>query len=33
MMTIKLAGLITVADASGPIMNKSETVTFFNDMC
>lgn len=32
-MKIKLAGLITVADASGPIMDKSETVTFFNDMC
>lgn len=32
-MKIKLAGLITVAEASGPIMNKSETVTFFNDMC
>ncbi len=32
-MKIKLAGLITVADAFGPIMDKSETVTFLNDLC
>lgn len=32
-MKIKLAGLITVADAKGDIMNKAETVTIFNDMC
>ena len=32
-MRIKLAGLITVGDARGEIMNQSETVTVFNDMC
>ena len=32
-MLIKLAGLITVADAKGAEMDRSETVTFFNDMC
>lgn len=32
-MLIKVAGLITVADGRGEIMNKSETVTVFNDMC
>lgn len=32
-MRIKFAGLVTVADAKGDIMNKSETVTVFNDMC
>ncbi|RPI67145.1 MAG: hypothetical protein EHM43_09645 [Ignavibacteriae bacterium] len=32
-MKIKLGGLITVANASGPIMDRGETVTFFNDMC
>jgi hypothetical protein len=32
-MKIKLGGLITVANASGPIMDRSETVTYFNDMC
>ncbi len=32
-MLIKLAGLVTVGDAKGEIMNKAETVTVFNDMC
>jgi hypothetical protein len=32
-MRIKAAGLVTVADAAGPEMNRSETVTMFNDMC
>lgn len=32
-MLIKAAGLITVGDAKGEIMNKAETVTLFNDMC
>ena len=32
-MRIKIAGLLTVADAKGEIMNKAETVTVFNDMC
>lgn len=32
-MLIKVAGLITVGDAKGKIMNKAETVTVFNDMC
>lgn len=32
-MLIKVAGLITVGDAKGEIMNKAETVTLFNDMC
>ena len=32
-MVIKLAGMITVADARGPKMDQGETVTVFNDMC
>lgn len=32
-MDIRLFGLITVAQAKGPLMNKAETVTVFNDMC
>lgn len=32
-MKIKIAGLFTVADASGAKMNQGETVTVFNDMC
>ncbi len=32
-MQIKLASLFQVVDAKGPEMNKSETVTLFNDMC
>lgn len=32
-MQIRLAGLVTVADARGELMNKAETVTILNDMC
>jgi len=32
-MKINLAGLFTIADASGPEMDQGETVTVFNDMC
>lgn len=32
-MQIKVASLLQVADARGPVMNRSETVTLFNDMC
>ncbi|MFZ5595929.1 MAG: DUF6544 family protein [Bacillota bacterium] len=32
-MLIKAAGLITVADGRGREMDRSETVTVFNDMC
>lgn len=32
-MKIKIASLMPIVNAFGPIMNKSETVTFFNDMC
>jgi hypothetical protein len=32
-MNIKLASLIPVVHASGPLMTKGETVTLFNDMC
>lgn len=32
-MDIRLLSLFRVQYASGPVMNKSETVTFFNDMC
>jgi hypothetical protein len=32
-MRIKAAALVTVADVSGPEMNRGETVTMFNDMC
>jgi hypothetical protein len=32
-MSVKIAGLFSVADAKGEIMNKAETVTVFNDMC
>jgi hypothetical protein len=32
-MQIKLAGMITVADARGPKMDQGETVTVLNDMC
>ena len=32
-MLIKVAGLVTVGDAKGEIMDKAETVTVFNDMC
>jgi len=32
-MQVKLAGIVTVADASGEVMDRSEAVTLFNDMC
>jgi len=32
-MKVKAAGLLTVAAASGEEMNRSESVTIFNDMC
>jgi len=32
-MHVKLAGLLTLVDAHGPVMDRSETVTVFNDMC
>jgi hypothetical protein len=32
-MRVKVASLLTVADAKGPEMDKAETVTLFNDMC
>jgi hypothetical protein len=30
---VKAASVVTMVDARGPEMNRSETVTFFNDMC
>lgn len=32
-MHVKLAGLVSIADASGDEMDRAETVTLFNDMC
>lgn len=32
-MDVRLFGLIRVAHLDGPVMNKAETVTLFNDMC
>lgn len=32
-MRVKLASLVRIVDASGPEMDRSETVTLFNDMC
>lgn len=32
-MVVKILDLIKVADNRGEIMNKAETVTFFNDLC
>ena len=32
-MQVKVLGVFTIADARGPVMDQSETVTFFNDMC
>lgn len=32
-MRVNAAGLVRVADVSGPEMNQGETVTMFNDMC
>lgn len=32
-MRVKLCSLITMADVTGPEMNRGETVTLFNDLC
>jgi hypothetical protein len=32
-MRVQLASVVTVVDARGPEMDRSETVTMFNDMC
>lgn len=32
-MQVKIAGAITIADARGDVMDRSEAVTLFNDMC
>lgn len=32
-MRVKLASLFPLVDASGPIMDRVETVTLFNDLC
>jgi hypothetical protein len=32
-MRVKIAGAIPMVDASGDVMDQSETVTLFNDMC
>lgn len=32
-MRVKLVSLVPIVDASGPIMDKAETVTLFNDLC
>jgi len=32
-MRVKIASLFAMVDASGPIMDKAETVTLFNDLC
>ena len=32
-MQVRLAGLFRIADARGDVMDRSETVTLFNDMC
>jgi len=32
-MTIRVGSILTVAEAAGPEMDQSETVTVFNDMC
>jgi hypothetical protein len=32
-MRVKLAGAIPMVDASGDVMDRSEAVTLFNDMC
>jgi hypothetical protein len=32
-MRVRLFGALTLVDASGPVMDRSETVTLFNDMC
>jgi hypothetical protein len=32
-MQVKIAGVVEIVDAHGPVMDRSETVTLFNDMC
>jgi len=32
-MQVRVAGVLEVVDASGPVMTQSETVTLLNDMC
>jgi hypothetical protein len=32
-MKVSLLGAVPLVDACGPVMNRSETVTLFNDMC
>lgn len=32
-MRVRVAGVLPLVDASGPVMDRSETVTMFNDMC
>jgi hypothetical protein len=32
-MQVKVLGILPMIDASGPVMDQSETVTLFNDMC
>ncbi len=32
-MRVRLLGAFTMVNASGPVMDRSETVTLFNDMC
>jgi hypothetical protein len=32
-MRVRIAGVYTMVDARGPVMDRSETVTLFNDMC
>jgi len=32
-MQVKLAGIVPITNANGPVMDLSETVTLFNDMC
>jgi hypothetical protein len=30
---VRLASIVTIIDAKGPVMNRGETVTIFNDLC
>ena len=32
-MQVKIAGAVEIADARGDVMDRSEAVTLFNDMC
>jgi hypothetical protein len=32
-MRVKIASLLTMVDAKGPVMDEGETVTLFNDLC